>query len=190
MKRSHIALAALVLCACSSRRSMDGPLVDWSEHAHEVEALIGGQHEGVVAEGSYEGEPNREPCAVVGQAFLLPIEVGDPVGCGDHEGHQEDSGSDCSSSDSASFPLSGSLSLDGVLIGEVTGSAHGWSTDSGVYFEVSLVPPPGDYPRQNLHTQPNDLDDGTSVLSGFLWERRLTDEGVESVWEICLMPLS
>jgi hypothetical protein len=160
--------------------------VDWAEHKPEVDSLIEGTFSGTIT----DGEEGREPCAVTGLAYLLSLEVSDPVACGDREGHEEDSGSDCSSSVVASFPISGVLSLDGVEIGEITGSVHAESYDGGVSLDVNLSPPPGDYPRQNFDPGFEDDGSGDRVLESFSWDRRLSeDDAPETIWELCLLPV-
>ncbi len=191
MTRSSLALALVGLCGCiGSPKSRSGPEMDWLTYKPQVEALIAGEFSGAVIDQTPAGQEGYQPCAVAGQAYSLPLDVGDPVACGDQEGHEEDSGSDCSEALVASFPVSGPLSLEGAELGEVTGSVRAQSYDCGIDLQVDLAPPPGDFPRQTFELEWQHDDEGQASPASFLWGRRLSEDGAEeTAWEVCVLPV-
>ncbi|MFH1462842.1 MAG: hypothetical protein ABIO70_00440 [Pseudomonadota bacterium] len=184
MKKSLPALVALAAFGCS--RSPHRPAVDIAAALPDVDALIGGTFSGTVVDGSEEGQ---EPCPIAGQAWTLAFTVQAPVGCGDQEGHEEDSGSDCSSAEVGGFPLDGQLTLAGAAAGAVEGSVRAESTEQGLLLTVNLSPPPGDYPRQTFDADQDGGLAGEATVAGFVWGRRLSeDDAAEVVWEVCALP--
>jgi hypothetical protein len=182
MNRVPIVLAAVVGVGCD-RLGQDRSAVDIAAALPEVEALIGGTFAGIVVDGG------QEPCPIAGQAWTLAFTVQAPVGCGDQEGHAEDSGSDCSSAEVGSFPLDGQLGLEGTGAGAVEGGVRAESTEQGLLLTVNLNPPPGDYPWQTFDADQDGGLAGEAVVSGFSWGRRLSeDDAAEVLWEVCNLP--
>src|SRR4051794_25146212 len=122
-------LTACTQCYCLPRP--DGPLVDMTALTPRMRHAFDG-FSGTVADlprnPDWEAPP-VDPCSYAGLAFAFDVDVGDP------------SCRNCQATRTASFPLSGTLTLDGVPL-PVTGSValESWRKD-GV--RASSVQEPG-----------------------------------------------
>lgn len=187
-------LALLSLTGCGAcpfhSKCASGPWLDLESYEDEVAAIAGGTFQGTVEDGSPPDDPDFTPCPIAGQAWTLEMSVAGPHGC-DRRWHDGETGNDCDRSHQGGFSWDGALAVGAEAPVPVEGAILASSEVGGLILDFDLDVTLGPWPWQVLSPLPwggviQDLE-----ITGFSWERRLTEDDAEAVlWEVCEMPVS
>ncbi len=183
-----LSLPALTLLAgcdpatCACEVFGQGDPVDFTALTPDVDAMIGGTWTGTVSNKTTEVGQDTvlETCSLIGQPFSLELNVSQPESCWDSEQSPED----CSSAHGTSYPLGGTLELDGSW--PITGFVGAWSEKPGVNLSVSMDPPPTGVPYATMDVILSSTLLDEAQFESVLWSRRLSeDDAPQTTWELC-----